>query len=560
MISKEELIVWIKENGYHKETDKFSPGMEKRINHQPTIKEAILYYTPYIENSICEKILYILHNVEQQKLCPVCKIPIPFKKTNCSIKCLNLNPDTVFRREQTCLKKYGVTNPSYVQEIKDKISESNKQNADQSLIKRKQTNKELYGTEFLLQQTEYINKAKATTINRYGVDNIFKTPEFIKQNIERRKNISSDEKEERRHRSYISKFKTNFRKELYHYKDSVPLFTENDWYLDITERKYFCLICNKEFCRYSTNITRCIHCYPIDKSLAESEIYDFITSLYSGEVLQTDRQTIKPLELDLYIPDKKLAIEYHGLMWHSYGEGESWERLNNIEKENKEYHLNKTNKCIEKEIQLLHIFENEWEDDIKKEIWKSIIKTKLGFNKIIGARECKIKELSNKEKETFLNDNHLQGNINASVNLGLLYNEEIVCLLSMGIPRYKKNFVWEILRYANKKDISVVGGFARLLSNFRKTNIGNIITYADKRYSNGNLYKQNNFTELPDSKPDYWYCLPRKMKLEHRSNYQKHMLYKKLEKFDPALSELENMFNNGWRVIYDCGNKIFTLD
>jgi predicted nucleic acid-binding Zn ribbon protein/G:T-mismatch repair DNA endonuclease (very short patch repair protein) len=566
MVTKKELIIWIKENGYDEIKDKFSPGMELRVNKHSSIKEAIFYYSPDIKNInsisslICERILYIIYDIDIQKTCPVCKIPIPIKKINCSQKCMFQNKNIILQRQQTCLEKYGTTNPSYSLEIKNKISIANKLNASTALTKRKKTNKLLYGKEFLLQDNVYKNKVKSTTMERYGVDNYFKHPDLIENNKVHRANRTDEEKQILKHNSDIKKFKTNFNNGLYHYKNVVPLFTEDDWNLEITERKYLCLEGNHEFYRYSTNVTRCTICYPVNKSLAESELYNFISSLYSGEILKTDRQTIKPLELDLCIPEKKFAIEYHGLMWHSYGEGESWDKLNNLEKENRDYHLTKTNKCIEKGIQLFHIFENEWEDDVKKEIWKSIIKTKLGLNETIGARECEIKELTNKEKESFLNDNHLQGNINASVTLGLIYNKEIVCVLSMGIPRNNKKYKWEILRFVNKKGISVVKGFVRLLTNFRKTYSGNIITFADKRYSTGNLYIVNKFVEMPDSKPNPWYCLPRKMKLEHRLSYQKHMLSKKLEKFDPALSERENMFNNGWRVIYDCGNKVFVID
>ena len=290
---------------------------------------------------------------------------------------------------------------------------------------------------------------------------------------------------------------------------------------------------------------RCLKCYPYNKSIAENEILEFCKNFVSA--ISNSRFIIKPLELDIYIPNNNLAIEYDGLFWHSSYSTES---------ENKDYHLLKSNLCQEKNIQLLHIFENEWENPIKQEIWKSIIKNKLNKSKKIFARKCKIKEVSPKDSKIFLNINHLQGNCPSSTNLGLFYNNKLVSLMTFGKSRFNKKIDWELLRFCNKLNYSVVGAASRLFKNFLKEHTGSIVSYADMRRSTGNLYKQLGFELSHESGPNYWYFKDQTI-LESRIKYQKHKLKDKLEKFDENLTESENMYLNGYRKIFDCGNQVW---
>lgn len=112
-------------------------------------------------------------------------------------------------------------------------------------------------------------------------------------------------------------------------------------------------------------------------------------------------------------------------------------------------------------------------------------------------------------------------------------------------------------KVANKINLNVIGGFSKLLKYFRQNYTGSIITYADKRYSNGDLYRTNGFQELKDSQPNYFYT--RGQELYSRMQFQKHKLEKQLKDYDFKLSEAENMFINGYRRIWDCGNKVFVI-
>ena len=357
--------------------------------------------------------------------------------------------------------------------------------------------------------------------------------------------------EEHSNKVKISKRNNNFE---FH----VALFLENKISVLSTKSEYIseglfkikCNLCNKEIDRYIGKqvLHNCDYCNI--KSKEQLKIREF---LENKNIIcrENDRKQLWPKhEIDIFIPKNRLGIEYNGLYWHS--------ELKGIDKN---YHLSKTSQCEEKGIHLLHIFEHEWLNQIKQQIWKSIILGKLGLNKTIGARKCKIINLTSIQTSTFLETNHLQGNINSSIRIGLEYEEELVAILTISKPRYNKKYDWEITRFASKKGINVVGGFSKLLKYFRTYNTGSIITYADRRFSEGNLYKVNGFTELSSSGPNYFYFKYVKSKpiLYSRVSFQKHKLQNKLEIFDKNLTEIENMLNNGYRIVYDSGNKVFSL-
>lgn len=85
------------------------------------------------------------------------------------------------------------------------------------------------------------------------------------------------------------------------------------------------------------------------KSKGEKELCDFIKSIYPGEILENTRKFIGRKELDIYLPELKLALEYNGEYWHQFHE----------EKE-LGYHKNKQKACKENGIKLIEVWENDW--------------------------------------------------------------------------------------------------------------------------------------------------------------------------------------------------------
>jgi hypothetical protein len=174
----------------------------------------------------------------------------------------------------------------------------------------------------------------------------------------------------------------------------------------------------------------------------------------------------------------------------------------------------------------------------------------------ISKQECEVREVDNKTANIFFEKNHLQGkSTNLRYNIGLFLNNELVSVMSFGCPRMHKNKkAIELLRFASVLHTTVVGGAEKLLKYFVETHKPKeIITYADLRWGNGELYEKLGFTLDHQSKPNYFYVI--KGKRENRFKYRKSELVK--QGFDPSKSEHEIMIERGIYRIYDCGNKVF---
>ena len=153
----------------------------------------------------------------------------------------------------------------------------------------------------------------------------------------------------------------------------------------------------------------------------------------------------------------------------------------------------------------------------------------------------------------------MQGFSGSNVKLGLFYKDELVSIMTFDKTKFNKKYEWEITKFCNKKFISVIGGASKLYKYFVDNYKPNsIIGYADRRYSNGDLYKQLGFEFSHNSAPNYWYFKLPDMTLYSRVKFQKHKLINLLENFDNNKSEIENMLNNGYLRIFDCGNMIYT--
>jgi hypothetical protein len=280
-----------------------------------------------------------------------------------------------------------------------------------------------------------------------------------------------------------------------------------------------------------------------NRSVAEKDLFNYISSIYKGKIESSNRSVLGGKEIDILIPDKRLAIEYNGLFWH------------NEDRIGKYYHLDKSALAFRKGYHLVHVFENEWL--YKQDIVKSRLSSLLGVNSTIYARKCKIVEITSAEAKDFLEKNHIQGNAYGSVRYGLIYENSLVSLMTFSKPRFNKKYDYELLRFCNKLNTNVIGGASKLFKYFLKNiECESIISYSDARWNTGDLYIQLGFEFLHRSEPNYWY-FDMKNQLYSRVKFQKHKLENILEKFDPDLTEVENMKKNGYNRIFDCGNDVF---
>jgi very-short-patch-repair endonuclease len=260
--------------------------------------------------------------------------------------------------KQTCIDKYGVENVMHVNEIKEKLKETTQEKygvyniSQNENIKQKKsdTTFKKFGVQHPMQSELVREKSKSTLLSRYGVDNISKS-EYISE-------IKS--------RHFLAKmYDKLINSDRLKYK-VAPLFSLEEYKGSKNEVYSFkCTTCNHEFEDrvHNGRIPRCPKCFPFNVSQLEIDIRTYIESIYNGKLIFNDRSIIGPLELDIVIPDLKLAIEVNGIFWHS------------DEMKPVGYHENKTNKCKEVGYELLYIWEDDWDNEQKlvKELLENII-------------------------------------------------------------------------------------------------------------------------------------------------------------------------------------------
>ena len=145
---------------------------------------------------------------------------------------------------------------------------------------------------------------------------------------------------------------------------------------------------------------------------------EFIRSNYAGEIIENSTHIIHPFELDIFLPELKIAFEYNGLYWHS-----------DIYKEN-DYHLNKSKKCEKLGIELFHIWEDDW--IFKENQIKLLILNKLGKLKIFYGDKCQIKIVDGCEYE-FIFKNSLKEYIKSDINIVMYYGDLLVSIICFNI-------------------------------------------------------------------------------------------------------------------------------
>jgi len=275
-------------------------------------------------------------------------------------------------------------------------------------------------------------------------------------------------------------------------------------------------------------------------SKAEQAISDFISTL-GLRVEQSNRNVLKGLEIDIWVPEKNIGIEYNGVYWH------------NSDRKTAKYHYNKWRAAERNNIQLIQIWEDDWVR--KPDLIKSMLAHKLGLSNMprVSARETIVTVLAKNEAEKFLETNHIQGFASGSYYVGLKSKIDgalvaVVVLKKESSPRRN---VLNIIRYATSAN--VVGGFTKLIAYAeRNFPVESFITFSDHMVSDGRLYSTNGFVADKELPPDYMYVI---------KDVRKHKFGYRLAKFknDPklkwvdGLNEAELAEANGLKRVWDAG-------
>jgi hypothetical protein len=455
------------------------------------------------------------------------------------------------KRLHTNIAKYGVGNSGQTAQAKQAHAQvySDPSRVQQIVHKGQQTMVERYGVSNPMKLDTVKQKSVATCMAKYGVSNI--------NHLDRRKQeigITSQHTWIKRKADNLDYNRLCNKFETQH---NIKFVTSAENYKGTVGSNYYefqCMVCDHNFDDYvyCGHIPRCRMCNPpppaVWCSQEENDLAAYVESL-GVSVDRSNRSLINPFELDIVIHSHKLAIEYCGLYWHA--------QISNGKQ--KDYHKNKMELCAARGYQLITIFSDEW--CLKRSIVESKLAHILGanLNQKLGARLCEIVEVQGTDARSFLETNHIQGWApRAIVHLGLKYKNNIVSLMSMSELRQLTNNQsqdgsFELLRYASSAQVQ--GGASRLLREFEKRyRPQRLISFADARWSMGNLYHNLGFEFVHTSAPGYWYTRDYQTR-EHRARHTKGGLVK--QGFDSAHTEWEIQMSRGYDRIWDCGQLKF---
>ena len=358
--------------------------------------------------------------------------------------------------------------------------------------------------------------------------------------------IHTPEAKEQKLRNYYEKYINQYELE-YENLTTFEMYKEEKY-------KFKCKKCNLEFKSYWKQ-PNCLECKPKVSSNEQEEVYNFIVNELKVENVKQRIRILDGSEIDIYLPDFKLAIEYNGIYWHC--------ELSNGK--DSKYHITKTLLANKLGIKLIQIFSDEWLN--KKEIVKSRIRNLIGKSKEkIGGRECKIKEITPDQSKEFLNTNHLQGYVRGKVKIGAFYNDELISVMIFG---HNRNVTgnktvdkteYELLRFATKLNTNIMGIGSRLYQYFITTYTpNNVYSYVNICWSPNpieNFYTKLGLSLSTVTSPNYWYV--KNGIREHRWGFRKSELKKR--GFDTEnKTEWQIMRENGYDRLWDCGSYRYDL-
>lgn len=456
----------------------------------------------------------------------------------CSAKCAANSHEVRCNAKKTLLERYGVDHYSKTSDYVDKV---------------RQTSLQKWGVDNYAKTDDYVQKSKLTYQAKWGVDNFTKTSEYREKTrktcLEKygaTSHTKTDDCKKAIKKSMLEKHGVDivFKKEEFrkgHFKISNDEFyvkylgdSISEFKCDSGLEHLFQIDTDNYFGRKIAGNKLCTVCIPISSStsLKQQMLYDFISAHYTGEIISNYKDE---LEIDIYLPEKKIGFEMNGLYWHS-----------DLMKD-KDYHLNKTTYFNQKGIRLFHIWEDDWQ--FKREIIQSQLLNILGQSlQKIWARKCYVQEVGQKLAKKFLDNNHQLGYVRSDLKLGLFYGDTLVSFMSFDHYEGRKKIgdsEWNLNRFCNSLNTVVVGGASKLLKWFiDNKKPSRIISYADRDWSEGDLYLKLGFTEVNKSEPDYKYV--DRHKRVHKSRMRKSRL-------GYSVTESEYTRSIGMLRVWDCG-------
>ena len=439
-------------------------------------------------------------------------------------------------RRVTSLARWGVDNPAKNLSVRSRMSEIMK--TDKYLSHRAETCREKYGYTTPMLNPDVLARRRSTNLDRYGcLGHVISEKEMAGKMIDGSK-VKEFLAFKQDPQTYIES----------HYAD-LPTVSQLELDLGVTNTPIYDILvahnCQDMIARYSSSM--------------ESEIVLWLRELKSDiQIVRNDRTIIKPQEIDIYLPEYGIGIECNPTATHNSSVADPW----GAPPKSYKYHWYKSQLAASAGIFLFHVFGYEWIH--KQAAIKSMIANLIGITPSrIAARNTTVVELSDQECKQFLDTNHRQGQVTARVCLGLKYADQLVSVMtfnhlraSMGKSTQDSDDSWELSRFCNALNTSVVGGASKLFKYFIEHHCpSTVISFSDRAHTRGQLYSILGFTQYSETLPGYVWVEQHDRTYYHRVRCQKRFLKQLLndESIDLSQTEREIMESHGFVRVYDSG-------
>lgn len=468
----------------------------KPTKQKPCVICGELFLPEKPSSKICNRIHY--------SKCPICGKQIEWNSTRNVEPCSKTCSKELTRRRN--IEKYGCDHPMQNKTVQEhhKQSMMNKYEVEyplQSEIIRTraiETNREKFGSDWALGSKTIIEKSKQTMEKKYGGATTLQSPTL----------------RERVRTTMIERYGNTNSMKVEQFKNKAK----------------------------ETNLLR----YGVSNPMKDSDICmsAIKTRLEELGVKSSFEFYLNSRFFNLYIEKSKTLIEIDPTYTHSVI-GNHW----NPEGIDKCYHRDKSKIATESGYRCIHIF--DW-DDIDK------VLQMLQPKERIYARKCKIYKLRKEVAEDFLNRYHLQGSCRGQLLcLGLVYEGDLIQVMTFGKSRYDKHHAIELLRLCTRPGLVVVGGASKLFSYATSEyGLNDIISYCDLSKFTGRVYEEIGMKKIRITPPqEVWSRESEKI----TANLLRARGYDQLFKtnFGKGTSNEDLMIEHGWLPVYDCGQAVY---
>lgn len=457
------------------------------------------------------------------------------------------NPEILKKAQQTNLERYGTKCTFQSEEIKAKSKATVMEHyggfglASPELRERIiATNREKYGVDFSTERPGFSDQVKQTMLNKYGYENYQQSRESKLQSMADPTKVDNWLQFTKNPAQYIEK----------HYDNAPGIYVLcSD--LGVTDTTIYDVLVKNE-CSHLINHSK--------QSSIEYMLIRFLKQFIpEHRIILNSRKIISPLEIDLWLPDYNIGIECNPTATHNSSIKDPW----GADPKAPSYHKHKTDEASKAGVFLFHIFGYEW--TARRPVIESMIRNLLGKNEnVIYARNTEVRKVSGKEAMEFLNNNHRQGAASVSMYYGLYTKDnQLVSVMSFNKMRPQMGKIddsdetYELSRFCNILNTSVVGGASKLLKHFiNEHRPKKIISFSDRAHTRGNLYTTLGFHEVSMSDPGYVWVKLADDSYYHRSSCQKSNLRNLFK--DPSIdienkTEREIMIEHGYVQVFDSG-------